>query len=108
MTRERLRVYPRIFFAIFSIGLLWLISSPTKPRWNAMDFVGVWVPAHLAALGHASAIHDHSLAATLQQTLSGRSDEYIPWVYPPTFLLLILPLGVLPYWVAFVVYIAVG
>jgi alpha-1,2-mannosyltransferase len=108
LTRERIRAYPRIFLGIFLAGLLWFVVSPTGPRWRALDFVGFWVPANLAALGRATAIYDHHLAATLQQAISGRSDEYVPWVYPPTFLLLILPLGVLPYMVAFVAYVTAG
>jgi len=108
MTGERIRVYPRLFLVIFAAGLLWLALGRTQPRWNGMDFVGFWVPAHLAALGHATAVYDQSVVATLQQAISGRGDEVIPWVYPPIFLLLILPLGVLPYWVAFGAYVAAG
>jgi hypothetical protein len=108
LTQDRIRAYPRIFLVVFLAGLLWFVLSPKEPRWRALDFVGFWVPAHLAALGRATAIYDHHLAATLQQAISARSDEYIPWVYPPTFLLLILPLGVLPYMVSFAIYVVAG
>jgi alpha-1,2-mannosyltransferase len=108
LTPERIRVYPRLFLAIFLAALIWVAFSPMGPRWSGSDFVGFWVPAHLAASGHATAIYDQPLLATLQQKISGRSDSYIPWVYPPTFLLIILPLGLLPYMLAFVVYVAVG
>jgi alpha-1,2-mannosyltransferase len=108
LTPERIRVYPRLFLAIFLAALLWVVFCPLGPRWSGADFVGFWVPAHLAASGHATAIYDQPLLATLQQAISGRSDSYIPWVYPPTFLLIILPLGLLPYMLAFVVYVAVG
>jgi len=33
---------------------------------------------------------------------------YLPWPYPPIYLLLILPLGLLPYWYAFVIWEGAG
>lgn len=78
------------------------------PRWNASDFVGFWVPAKLAASGRAVAAYDQHLLATLEQTLSGRNDVYLPWIYPPIFLLLILPLGLMAYTIAFIVYVSAG
>lgn len=106
ITPERFRVYPTIFLAISVAGLVWLAGSPIGPRWSGSDFVGFWVPANLAAAGHATAIYDQRLFAMLQQTISGGSDTYLPWIYPPTFLLLIAPLGALSYKTAFVVWMA--
>jgi alpha-1,2-mannosyltransferase len=104
ITAERIRVYPNIFLAISLAGLVWLAASPIGPRWSGSDFVGFWVPANLAAAGHATAIYDQRLFAMLQQAISGGSDTYLPWIYPPTFLLLIMPLGALSYKTAFVVW----
>ena len=108
VTRERVCNYPKICLAIFLVGLTWLVFSPVGPRWIGSDFAGFWVPAKLAASGRTTIIYDQPLFAALQQAVSGRSDMYLPWVYPPTFLLLILPLGALAYVTAFVVWIAAG
>jgi hypothetical protein len=105
ITAERIRVYPSIFLAISLAVLVWLVGSPMGPRWNGSDFVGFWVPANLAAAGHATAIYDQRLFAVLQQAISG-GDAYLPWIYPPTFLLLIAPLGALSYKTAFIAWLA--
>ena len=106
ITPERIRVYPSIVLAISLAGLVWLAGSPMGPRWSGSDFVGFWVPANLAAAGHATAVYDQRLFAMLQQAISGGSDTYLPWIYPPTFLLLIAPLGALSYKAAFVLWMA--
>jgi alpha-1,2-mannosyltransferase len=106
ITSERFRIYPAIFLTISVAGLVWLAVSPIGPRWSGSDFVGFWVPANLAAAGRATAIYDQRLFAMLQQAISGHSDTYLPWVYPPIFLLLIMPLGALSYKTAFVVWMA--
>jgi hypothetical protein len=108
LTEERVRIYPRVFLAIVAALLIWLVVSPFGPRWNGSDFVGFWVPARLAASGQATAIYDQQLFATLQQAVSGHDGRYLPWVYPPSFLLLILPLGMLPYMAALGVYMTAG
>jgi alpha-1,2-mannosyltransferase len=105
LTRSRLRAYPAIVLAVFA-GVLVCLWSGAQP-WSGADFVGFWVPANLAAEGHSAAIYDPALLQQLQESVSG-ARGYLPWPYPPIYLLLILPLGLLPYWYAFVIWEGAG
>jgi hypothetical protein len=78
LNRERLTVYPRSLLAIFLIlGLeVGFFEAGSKT-----DFHDFWLISQLALAG---------------QAVSAR------WLYPPTFYLVILPLGLLPYSLAYI------
>ena len=87
-----------VWFAAF---LTWLALGGGVAPWKGADFVGFWVPATLAAEGQAAAISDPVLLRALQESVKGQAPWYLAWPYPPTYLLILLPLGFLPYWWAF-------
>lgn len=83
LNRERLKVYPRFLLVMFLITGLML-----APQSNLMNSTGFntdlhdfWLISQLALAGHA---------------------ESARWLYPPTFYLVILPLGLLPYSLAYI------
>ena len=108
LTQSRLRVYPAMLLAAFAGVLIWLVLGGGSKPWNAADFVGFWAPATLAAEGRAAAIYDPVLLHWLQESITGVSHDYQNWPYPPIYLLVILPLGLVPYWWAFVSWVGAG
>nr|WP_321986620.1 glycosyltransferase family 87 protein [uncultured Lichenicoccus sp.] len=62
------------------------------------DFVSFWTAARLALQGHPSSAYDPALHAMAQRALFPHAAPgYFAFFYPPTFLLLCLPLALLPY-----------
>lgn len=104
LTPDRLRVYPRIFVALYvAIAALWvafsvdLIDQKGKPL--GYDFITFWSAADIALDGHPADAFDHEkLFAYQQKAVPALSDEVVfLWHYPPTFQLLSLPLALVPY-----------
>jgi hypothetical protein len=74
----------------------------------AADFANYWSAAKLALAGKATSAYDIKELHEIQQQTFGTHHRYgCGWYYPPTFLLMVLPLGELPYRLAFVVWIGV-
>jgi hypothetical protein len=67
--------------------------------WN-MDFFSIWSFAKFAFVNRVSEIYDNSRLLDLQMDLGAVPTER-PYPYPPSFLLMILPLGVLSFPLAF-------
>jgi len=70
------------------------------------DFVALWTAASLALGGHASAGYDATLIHAAEQTTIGAPVALITWHYPPSFLMLVLPLAMLPYPAAAALWVA--
>lgn len=72
------------------------------------DFVSYWTAARMVLAGApAAAVYDQTLHAALQTaTFGGKDVGYAPFPYPPSFLLICLPLGLLPYLGALAVWMA--
>ncbi len=82
----------------------WALSSP-QPAFG--DFFGLWSFGRFAALSGAS-IYDPVALARYQQTLDPTlGGGGFPYPYPPTFLLVLIPLGMLALPVAYVCWISV-
>jgi hypothetical protein len=99
-----------LLFAIASVSLAWLAGGLLNSWWwhppgyvNAgganvgRDFVAVWSAASLARDGAPAAGYDQGLIHAAEQTAIGAPVGLITWHYPPSFLLLVLPLALLPY-----------
>jgi len=70
------------------------------------DFVAVWTAASLALGGHPAAGYDQALLHAAEQTTIGAPVGLITWHYPPSFLMLVLPLALLPYPAAAALWVA--
>ncbi len=116
---------------IFSAGRLWatggifvvlyatyLILALHSGDWIAdrdgnilpTDFVWIWVGARFAWARDAAGAFDYVSFAAAQAPLTGLTHGIFPyyhWIYPPIFMLLIMPLGTLPYVAAYLSWIAV-
>jgi Glycosyltransferase family 87 len=110
LDRERLTVYPRIFLVMFGIAALVyvltmhdLMDLLGKPAGS--DFITFWAASHLALHGHGVDVYDYGLLHAAQQVAVPGVESSYAWFYPPTFLLVILPLSFLPYLASFWVFV---
>jgi hypothetical protein len=71
----------------------------------ALDFPLHWTASHLALTGEPASVYDYKYFGKVEKELTGIGPH--PWPYPPTALLIDLPLALLPYFVSLAVWLAV-
>jgi arabinofuranan 3-O-arabinosyltransferase len=92
-----------LYFAILYRAGTWIVDKNGLPIYT--DFGNGWAAGILALHGNAAAIYDSIELTKAQASLFGRMAFSYPfWPYPPTFFLLLAPLGLLPYRAAFVLW----
>jgi hypothetical protein len=98
----KLAMLPFAFLMATVVGLfcLKMIGVYDKPGALPMglDMDAYWSAARMALAGHARAVYDNAAIEAFERahtTLSGPG--YLAFYYPPPFLLLCLPLALLPY-----------
>ena len=103
----------------FSLALLVLVSQATflivvhflieKYGFNPpLDFSVFWSAGRLAVSGHPALAYDHH-ALVLSEHIAPEAYLYgYDWRYPPSFLLLLAPLGAMPYLAAFALFSVIG
>lgn len=101
-----------VFSALFVTIRAWVAHAfPERvpPRVGA-DFSVFWTASYLMLHGSPAQAYDFSalsrLSATLFDTL--RHGAFAPWLYPPTYLLLVTPLALLPFALAYPLFVALG
>ena len=104
LNAERVRVYSWMVVVIFAVvsGLWvgWSLPGLVDPRGKPIgyDFMAFWSAARLALAGRPEAAFDGPTIAAIQHAaVPFLSNVWFPWHYPPTFLLIVTPLGLLPY-----------
>jgi hypothetical protein len=115
LSEERIRVYSWMIVVIFAVVLAaWVVVSLpglVDPRGKPLgyDFMSYWSAARLALAGRPEAAFDGpTLAAVQHQAVAFLPNIWFPWHYPPVFLLAVLPLGLLPYPAALLVFTALA
>lgn len=115
LNQERLTVYPRIFIALYLLFCLALVFSALRSPTGLTDFLDrplgtdfsqFWVASALALGGDPAEVYDFPQFLAAQKALFHVNFPF-PWVYPPTGLLLVLPLALLPYLPSLAVWLAV-
>jgi hypothetical protein len=113
LTAERIRAYSWIVLGIFIVAYLGLtaLSLPDfiDPRGKPVgyDFIAFWSATRLAMEGRPDAAFDWAtIAAAHHQAVAAIGDKVFLWHYPPTFLLAIWPLGLMPYLAALAMFVA--
>jgi glycosyl transferase family 87 len=107
------RLVASVAFALIVSHVVFLLASLVKGTWLfaadggvASDFVNVWAAGKLALAGHAASAYDWAAHKAAEESAVGHSfDGYFGWHYPPTFLFVAIPLSLLPYAVAYVVWV---
>lgn len=109
LSGERARAWSRILAVLLALRVaVWLIKPQgTDPI--AADFVCYWAAAGFAAAGHAASAYDPAaMSAAEHAALTMQPDGFFGFYYPPSFLLLLLPLAFLPYVAAVLAFLASG
>ena len=70
------------------------------------DFLAFWTAARVAIADGAPAVWDGLRLQAEQAATFGRSDTFTAFFYPPIFLLIVLPLGLLPHGAALALWLA--
>lgn len=70
------------------------------------DFLPFYAAAKITLSGHAAASYDAARISAEETGIIGGGQIYAPWVYPPSFLFIVLPFGLLPYVWAYITWSA--
>lgn len=115
LNRDRVRLYAAavlltelLFICVYLARIHWSHASVPEPM--SQDMAPIWSAARLAAHGHAiDAWHFPTLFAGEQLAIPtmNAADGMLLWLYPPTMLLFVLPLGWLPYLLALMLWLGV-
>jgi hypothetical protein len=65
------------------------------------DFLAFWTATKLAVTGDPSSIYNLQILKSAERAVSGTDSAYFAWNYPPTFLVILLPLSMIPYLAAY-------
>ncbi len=110
ITVERVVGYSKLALAIYAVlAVLWIALSrdfmdPAGKPLGA-DFIDFYAASDLALHGRLPQAYDFDrMAAAEQAIVPAAAGQVVPWQYPPTFALLILPLALLPYPLAFLLF----
>jgi len=112
----RLRLYSRVALACCALYFgIWTFRACALKVPGVFapgaDFVVFWSAAKLALSSGAAAPYDFAMLREVElSAVPGLSigDGVLPWLYPPTFLLFVLPFGLLPYGLATLAFLAGG
>jgi hypothetical protein len=98
-----------VFYAIYLAVWTWTSHgfTTTNASRPGLDFSVFWTAAYMMLDGHPLQVYDPIVFGNTQVALFGgfAAGQSAPWLYPPAFLLLITPIALLPYPVAYALFI---
>jgi len=101
LNKKRISVYPRIFVVsyliIYGYWVFWgsgVIDVNGKPIGS--DFVGYWAASQIVLSGHPADVYDQNKLYSVERNVTGIT-YLLPINYPPSYLLMVAPLALLPY-----------
>ena len=103
LTRRRLAVYPKLFLLVYVVSaVVWMLRSKglIDPAGHPIgaDFIDPWSASWLTLHGAPSAVYDVARLWTVERTaVSDPAVGFAGFHYPPVYLLIIVPLALLPY-----------
>jgi alpha-1,2-mannosyltransferase len=113
LNRQRLAVYSLAFLCVYlflGVYLTLKFRQGVDPLGNPIgcDFITFWAASRLDLAGNAVGAYDPQLLFEAEKAaIPGTGFNAVsPWQYPPMFLLLVLPLSLLPYFVALATFLA--
>ncbi len=115
LNRDRVLLYAAavlltelLFICVYLARIHWSHTSVPEPM--SQDMAAIWSAARLAADGHAVDAWNFPalfVGEKLAIPTMNASNGVLLWLYPPTMLLFVLPLGWLPYLLALVLWLGV-
>lgn len=91
-----------MLFVVIAFWATWFLYAKSL----AVDFLSYWAASHLVLGGHPELAYNlqaHHVAEMLVRPIDG----LLPFAYPPPFLLIVTPLAIAPYWLAFGAWLAI-
>ncbi|MFS2107455.1 glycosyltransferase family 87 protein [Ralstonia sp. Ralssp135] len=100
-----------VLFCVLLLGWAWTSNGFTDVTMArpGTDFSAFWGASYLALTqGPLQAYDVHQLTAVIAEhgTLGRGAELILPWLYPPTFLLMVLPLSLLPLTLSYLLFLA--
>jgi len=110
LTAERLHFYSvgtlicyAFFVSIYLVRVIWTSHEYLNPL--AMDFIPFWSASHLSLQGHAVDAYNFALLRKVESDALGHPAGMLPWLYPPSFLLVVYPFALLPWKIAAILFL---
>ena len=110
LNAERLAIYPKMMFLILFAMTLYrfLTVKGMVDRWGlplGSDFVTFWSASRIGLGANPEDAYNLDVISGVEKLAAPLEDASWAWFYPPTFYLVILPLSLLPYAIAYAVFI---
>lgn len=113
LTADRLIPYSCIMLLLFAAFMItWIVVSDAFTSKSVahpgLDFSVFWTASHLALHGHAAAVYDPAFFSNAEIARFGADigHQSLPWLYPPTMLLFIAPVALVPFLPAYFLFFA--
>jgi alpha-1,2-mannosyltransferase len=115
MTPERFVAYSFAMCGLYVV-FLWAWArvtngflAPDTAR-PAGDFAVFWSASHVMLHGTAAQVYNFTSFSAAEKALFGgfSKDTFLPWLYPPTFLVFVTPLALLPFLLSYALFIAMS
>src|SRR5262245_41693373 len=96
--------------AVFLLAACWYVAAsdgivdPSGRHAIGRDFINLWTAGRLALDGKAATVFDVDGFHVVQEAMVGREFPLHLWSYPPHFLLMVAPLGLIGYLVSLVLW----
>ena len=96
-----------LFLKAYELAAADLTATDAAIPSRIIDFLAYWAAAKLALGGEALAAFDPAALAAAAGVSQDQANNLL-WLYPPAFMMLIAPLGALPFWAAWTVFVLVS
>ena len=108
-TRQRLRIYPRIFIGVYSVIIIFwtatqFLLADEPPNSLRNDFAGFWSVGQLVLESRSAEAYIPQRAYEAQEKFIPDHEVRLPWFYPPQFFFVVGSLARLPFLPAFFVW----
>src|SRR5437762_22690 len=110
LTGRRIIVCGAVLLALQALVLAFLVAGlyGIVPQYgpSTVSFVGFYAAGQLTIDGHPQFAYDEVFDYETEEALPQRGFLYIPFLYPPVYLLLCTPLALLPFLTSFILFVA--
>jgi len=104
--RKIFTIGPPLLFAAYLIKWIFNLLLKNSNVNAGGDFLQYWVASSLATSGKPLIVFDFTLFNKILAEVAGKPFP-LAWFYPPTFLVMILPLSLLPYSVSLITWLSI-
>jgi alpha-1,2-mannosyltransferase len=110
LTGRRVIIGGAVLLALQALVLAYLVAGTygvvRQYGPSTVSFVGFYAAGQLAVDGHAQFAYDDAFDYETEEALTQPGVPYLPFLYPPFYLLVCWPLALLPFLPAFILFVA--